>query len=508
MNLRARSFLVCGSAITAVFLALPAHAQTTTTTTGALISPSAQQFPERFVGGHDVGQSTRPQNLTPLGVNFDDCISDMTLQFNAIVTLPAGSGDTVQAWATNTGDCAATTARGNSAVATCWRLNAGLGAQTLTNSPESFVVRVQDIIGGLATVGQNPNAAVSAGSSACSLQSSFAATTFQVEFLAIEPDGVTSDGTPWDYALPVDLQGPPPPVLNNPGIGDTLLIVSWTANSDSDTGGYDVFVDPPPGSPAALNAAAEGGAASAGDAATLSDTVLVCPPEAGTSATSTSSSDSTSSSTSSVSASTTSSSSADDIADAAAPGCHLETVPPANGANSCTSTVFASSSIVVDSGLTLATTGTTVAPDGAIVSVDDAATTETGNGGITTITCDFLVGTSCPAGQPAYTATNESVTGESSGNFNLTGLSNSVKYNVTVAAVDNFGNIGPLATQVCAQPQPVNDFFKTYRLAGGEAGGGYCAVDSVGHSVGWGVGIGAAAIAVVGGRRRRRRHAR
>jgi hypothetical protein len=55
---------------------------------------------------------------------------------------------------------------------------------------------------------------------------------------------------------------------------------------------------------------------------------------------------------------------------------------------------------------------------------------------------------------------------------------------VGVAAVDTVGNVGPLSTIACAAPQPIDDFYRVYRDAGGRAGGGYCSVDHVGRATG------------------------
>jgi MYXO-CTERM domain-containing protein len=501
MNLRAQTLLATASL---VLVAAPAGAQTTS----AVISPSLQQYPERYINGNDVGQSTRPQNLTPLGINYDDCVNDMVLQFRPLVTLP--SGDTVQVWASQSGDCTVSGNRGNGQVATCWRLNAGLGSVILTNQEENFNVRVQDIIGGQTTVGQNPTTPVNLGIEACSSLTSYAATTFQISIMAIQPNGIDTDGTAWTYSLPVDIVGPPAPTGLSTNIGDTLLLVSWTPNTDSDTGGYDVFVDPPPG----------GSAVDSSGTGTLTNTTLVCP-EAGTADASVStSSEAGDNDASGDDASVDDGASA--VTDASAGGaCSYVTTTPANGSSLCTSTVFASASIVQDSGVTLTTISSSSSTDttdtlssSTSTSASTGTTTssstsvETGSGGTTTITCDYLVGTSCTAGQPAYTATNESVTGESNGNFTITGLTDFVRYNVTVAAVDNFGNVGPLAAQTCNEPQPVDDFFKTYRLQGGTAGGGFCSVDAVGQSANWGVALGAIGLGAIASRRRRRRGAR
>jgi hypothetical protein len=47
-----------------------------------------------------------------------------------------------------------------------------------------------------------------------------------------------------------------------------------------------------------------------------------------------------------------------------------------------------------------------------------------------------------------------------------------VTYAVAVAATDAFGNVGPLSTPICEYPEETTDFWKKYREAGGNAGGG------------------------------------
>jgi hypothetical protein len=69
--------------------------------------------------------------------------------------------------------------------------------------------------------------------------------------------------------------------------------------------------------------------------------------------------------------------------------------------------------------------------------------------------------------------------GDTSGtatNGEATGLENGQTYAVAVASVDGFGNVGVLSTLGCGTPEPVTGFFEAYRNAGGEAGGGYCAL--------------------------------
>lgn len=53
-------------------------------------------------------------------------------------------------------------------------------------------------------------------------------------------------------------------------------------------------------------------------------------------------------------------------------------------------------------------------------------------------------------------------------------LVNNVAYNVAVATMDTYLNVGVISETACAIPQPVTGFFEAYRDAGGEGGGGFC----------------------------------
>jgi hypothetical protein len=53
-------------------------------------------------------------------------------------------------------------------------------------------------------------------------------------------------------------------------------------------------------------------------------------------------------------------------------------------------------------------------------------------------------------------------------------LENGTLYAVGIAAVDTYGNPGPLSAIACATPEPINGFFEQYRAAGGKGGGGFC----------------------------------
>ena len=100
------------------------------------------------------------------------------------------------------------------------------------------------------------------------------------------------------------------------------------------------------------------------------------------------------------------------------------------------------------------------------------------------------------------TQTNASTTEAEAG-----GLENGVLYAVGVSSVDNFNNPGPLSNLDCAIPEPVTGFFEAYRDAGGQGGGGYCAIGAT-PSLASAAFVGLAALGFVARRRRTRSAAR
>ena len=86
------------------------------------------------------------------------------------------------------------------------------------------------------------------------------------------------------------------------------------------------------------------------------------------------------------------------------------------------------------------------------------------------------------------------------------GLQNGVDYRVGVAAVDQVGNVGVLSGVDCQTPQDITDFFEYYRMKGGQAGGGFCAVSRFGEGVTWPF-AGFGALVTIGMLRRLRRRA-
>jgi hypothetical protein len=436
------------------------------------IEPAAQIFPERFVNGKDVGESTRPVNLNPHGINFADCMQDMVFQYSVTLSnFPGANGDTMQVWATNTGDCTVDSARGIGVApeaATCWLVNGLTQPDLLGPATLQFRIPVRALVGPQAnTIPKAGTLVGDQGPFACQTQPSFTAVPITVWFLPVLPNGLL-DHTATRYSAPAilaDLVGPPSPANVEIEARDTQFLISFTPNKDADTAGYDVFIDPPPGAAPIIDA---------GHAPPPPGLSLVCPDAGAPAEWDAEEPDG-----------------ADDAnataydGTASASGCYyadVDATSPASVDSECTSTVLMEST--------------------PLASVPGVFAT--GVGGIADIPCEYLVGASCPAASLAYDNTsNATVTGEASSAYNIKGLTDGVTYDVVVAAVDGSGNVGTPSAEACDSPAPVSA-----PQGGGQRGGCSCALGAVGSPAGLpvvGVGLGAAALTLATRRRRDRR---
>jgi hypothetical protein len=461
MKFRVAAWLVALGALAVALTEGRAYAQTsgTTTTTSTTgqesVTASGQVNPDRIVNGKDLGQSTRSQNLNPTGINYSDCISDMSLQFSITLSGFVNTDNaSMQIYATRNGDCTAQTTRGIGGIAQCWPLGQGTPANFVATSSvtQTFTVRVQDIVGPQ-NESPTPINYTRFGSSACSAQPTSAAVAFTIWFLPLDPSGNTL-GTAYQYPLSVDLVGPVPPTGISETVGDTLFNINWLPNIDSDTAGYDIYIDPIPG----------GGTEDA-EAGPLTE--LICPDASVQEIVPVVDDDGGDGGTTTVTKPA---------------ACYNAPIPTVTPGGVCSSNVL-TSGIVIDGGN--------------VTTFDEAGAeiTTNGSGGISTIPSANLVGINA-----GFT-----IASESAGTYTIVGLTNGVIYNVAVAAVDGSGNIGPISSVVCDDPAPVNDFWTNYRKDGGLAGGGFCALEAVGLPVGPAVAFGAAATGLIGVLRRRRR---
>jgi hypothetical protein len=366
----------------------------------------------------------RASSFNPDGVSYSDCMNDQSLSFDLSLSGFTGT-DSAQVWVSLGQDCFTDANRNSTTAATCWPARANQDAPvnpTTQTTGMNFTLRLQDIIG---PQGQERSPASYAPqiASACTTQPGPAHETFNIFFLPITSAGTfDASGRLYRYELYVDLVGPAAPTAREPSIGDTFLTANWTPNSDSDTVGYDVFLDPIRGQEATDASSPDSGP------------TLVCVDSGGPEAS----------------------------GDA---GCRLEYVGHGASADagSCGTDPILSGAIVLGTGSSGAADA---AADG---SGDGGATATPGSSGISTIPADYLVDANGGA----------TVSDPTTGSYTITGLQNGTRYHVVVSAVDAVGNVGPASVaDMCETPEPVIDFWHDYKAAGG--GGGFCTVAAVG----------------------------
>ncbi len=480
-------------------------------TAQAQVISAVNHYADRIIGGVDEGPTTR--TLNPYGVNYADCIDDVKLQIPLGLSGFTGQ-DEMQVWATYGTDCVFGGRGTDGSAPTCWLVDSA-GVPTSTSYTSNIPVR--------ALVGPEnvmPAAGTLQGAlttDACTHQPSFAGLPVTIWFLPIvaATGAVDMAGQPYQYpTITADLVGPPPPSGLTIGDGDTLFNLTWNASSDGDTQGYDIFIDPGPGSHpdggstaplevlycedsgagVSADTGAEDGSAGedavaageagedATDAFSAADATLA--PEGGTAG---STADAGGDAMSEAEASST---------DAGGPSCVL--MPLSGPAPSSTG----------DAGCPGIALLANPEFSGQVLTSEDGGSATT-TAGIAGLTCQNLIGGTCSAGSQAYRNTGDpTVIGSSVSAYTISGLTNGATYNVVVAGVDGSGNVGPQSSpEQCDYPAPIDDFYKSYRLDGGSAGGGFCALEAVGEPTGASmvsIGLGALAFALARRRGKRR----
>jgi hypothetical protein len=383
----------------------------------------------------------RPPVLDPNGINFADCTNDITLQF-VVSTASFSSGQLLQVWAAPSDiQCAVDSTRLGTP-ATC--RSVATQVANLGTAPTTVTVEISAV----ALVGS------------CTSQTSSAKVPMTIWFLPTDSTGhLVGNSTVYEYTIDTDLVGPAPPSMPSQlAVGDGFLTVSWVPSTDPDTFGYNIYLDPPPGTtPPPAPQCEEGGTTGAclnGTKGIICDTSVL--------------------------------GAAPIVPDAGTP----ETSVPETGTPE-TGTPESGTPTAVDAGNEDAgATGTTGTGD------DDAGeggSTSPG-GGISTIPSKYLVSPSIPSGITIPTPTTAT--------YQLSGLQNGAIYNVAVAGVDGLGNIGPASGVECNYPAPILDFYGTYGTDGGRGSG--CELEST--SLPGGAACTAlAAFAALGIFRRRRR---
>jgi hypothetical protein len=504
------------------------------------VSPSALKDPARVVGASVLVPNTtpsplRPLNLTPFGINFADCAAATVLRFQPTVTFSSADCNAydVQVWASNLGAnaCVSSEARGASgSTPTCWLVDTVRNGSALNLAPDAtgatqdevptWDIPVQTIVasqgGAIPAAGTVP----AAGISACFTQPSASSVSFSILFLPVHAGTTTPDlsAPGYEYLLPVDLVGPPTPANVAFQAGDGALTLSWTANTDSDTYGYDVFIDPPASGggaspilpvPQTSTCSSSGSGASGASGASSGEATDDGSTEASADASSTvePSADATLlEAATDASAAEAGAANADGSSDAECFMVSASDFWSLGNQSACGSNNLTQGYVLGASASSSSSSGSSSGATSGASSGTSGSLNEPVGGGIAGIACAYLVTGSCSApSSPAYTSQAITVTGASSSSYTATGLTNGHKYNLVVSAVDAFGNPGPPATEQCGLPAAISDFYGAYRAAGGKAGGGYCAVGPASRMARPWLSVGVAIGAGLWSARRRRR---
>lgn len=386
----------------------------------------------------------RDQAYHPLWINRADCLADDVMTFPLYVTDYAGQG--FEVWVGGTSSTCSDLAARAATTATCRQVF--VGAPTSTSHTVNISVRsiVRPI-----KAGDNAPGTVDD----CYAQTTTSSPVDVVLwFMFINPSDQGVSGTGQKWATKYDLVGPTPASALGLGIGDTMLKLNWNVSTDTDLTGYQFFCDPIPGREGNNN---------------------VIPFDAAT-----------------------------EVASEAAPTVGQDAADGAN-AGPCdpdAGDADDASCLSQDEG-GIDAAGGSAGSGGS----DGGAGTEGGagtDGGRIAHLCPTMMLWEGELPDPSYLcggATDKSAT-----SGRVAGLRNGYTYSIGVAAIDGVGNVGTQSNIACAAPQPIDDFYKLYREAGGEGGGTFCtASGGIGRGVRLFALVIAGAAGVAWGARRRRR---
>ena len=455
-----------------------------------------------------------PENI----INYEDCNADLSYEFE--LSIQGGSKYNLVAWV-GPDDCTAAAAREGS-TATCWPVTAAAIPQktgpandagpTATADdagvPTTTVkIRVQDIAAQAELATGTPVSPTytpgGAQGGVCTPQAPVFGPVPLTIYFFFTDDVAPGDAIGVAQAYPVIVDT----VAQSVGTCgftveenlDTQLTVSVSVAPDSDTTTFNVYCDPPPGEEGTITL----------QPTTNTECAPTTTPEGGTvdSATDAHSAADAPSEADALAPTDASDVDAGSASDAASAIDSAPSPPPVDDAGGSPSGVPKNDAAVPISNPGTSCVGETVLlqPDGGTTTTSFVPTDEAGaDGGPVYIETSTTVGVPMTLGIPAgYLVATVAA---SSATYTITGLKDGVFYTIAVAAVDNAGNVGPLATS-CQESVQFADFWYNYTAGGGRAGGGYCsAAEGAGVPAGTG-GLGllmiASFVALVRKRRRR-----
>lgn len=415
--------------------------------------------------------SNRPAEQQRLWINRADCLANDA--FNFPLTISGFiSGITLEVWVSEGSvDCKELNNRSGTNQQ-CWNVGTFSGNQTLN---PILTVSARDIIGKHRQGGGPGQGTIEDCSAAATTD---APLPLQVFFLVQRGQEVLTSPEPY-VSISYDLRGPVAPTGVKAGIGENILVLDWALSGSQDIRGYNFYCDPPnkeitgPAPTPLPKAACAGSGGASASGSSGSNGVGLAGTGGGSGA-----------SGSSGGASGSTSGGASGGALGGSGGASAGGSPSSSGGSD------GGLPFAPDPGGTAGTAsgGTTGTGTGGSAAASGTGTTSGGSGSKALPACVVEEPTTCPTSilipgeVPDERYLCGSVTGLSSASGIVKDLKNFQVTSVGIAAIDTVGNIGPLSKVVCRAPNPVDDFYKVYREAGGRAGGGYCSAGEVGRA--------------------------
>lgn len=161
----------------------------------------------------------RPLNLTPEGVNYQDCLDNQSIRFPLVLDQFQANAS-FQAWASAGADCSVQSNRA-SGTGLCWSLVTGIPLQQFPNVD----IPVRKIMSGVLSP-TSPDATEA-------ICGKVDLTNIAVQFLYFDPGQVSTPTATKSFVVQVDTVGPPPPTGLTALPGNASITVEWKSISGS-----------------------------------------------------------------------------------------------------------------------------------------------------------------------------------------------------------------------------------------------------------------------------------
>ncbi len=423
-----------------------------------------------------VGFREQAQDPTTIyTVSLDDCLAygdqkegETGDEFYFQGTQTGLNGYSFEVWASQTDDCTVASNR-QSTLNVCWKV------KTLTQFPEQtfeIPIRVQDVIHGKVSFARDsenrgvPEDCATHATGSNAAQTSDNAVTYTLYFVVASGAANVANAPTDSYTMKVDTRGPAGLSLKSVSSGESTVNFSWNLVTNVGVSGYNFFCEPVADADyeQACGAGAQGTSGASGASGASGST----------------------SSRGDQGASGGGAGGASGDGGVAGRGASGD---GSGGANGDARSSGRASRQTAGAGGASGASGDGGAAGDAGASGDAGAA---GDGGTSTFTSVLVPGELPP---PDASLVCGSLVSGADSEYTVKNVANYGYYRVGMAAVDLVGNPGVLSDVQCVQPMPVDDFYRLYRAAGGEAGGGYCSVKAPGRA--WGAFASFAALGAV-----------